>query len=102
MKKLVVIQFFTFWLYIQLSKSKMMSKDFTHLNADSIQVTEKDTIKFVLDRFSQVKKSKRIRDLVEFQAMNKYMLMSPSVSFLYNCFLDFFDASSLFLISCGL
>ena len=66
---------FYFLAYIQLSKSKMMSKDFTHLNADSIQVTEKDTIKFVLDRFSQVKKSKRIRDLVEFQAMNKYMLM---------------------------
>jgi hypothetical protein len=53
----------------------MVSRDFTHLNADQIQVTEKDTVKFVLDRFSQVKKAKRIRELVEFQAMNKYMLM---------------------------
>ena len=53
-----------------------MSGDFIHKNADKTQVTEKDTIKFVLDRFSQVKKSKRIKDLVEFQAMNKYMIMS--------------------------
>ncbi len=60
---------------MQLSRSEMVSKDSTHFNADQIQVTEKDTVKFVLDRFSYVKKSKRIRDLVEFQAMNKYMLM---------------------------
>ena len=53
-----------------------MSGNFIHKNADKTQITEKDTIKFVLDRFSQVKKSKRIRDLVEFQAMNKYMIMS--------------------------
>ena len=53
-----------------------MSGDFTHKNADKTQVTEKDIIKFVLDRFSQVKKLKRIKDLVEFQAMNKYMIMS--------------------------
>jgi uncharacterized protein YbgA (DUF1722 family) len=53
-----------------------VSEDFMHSNADQPQVTEKDTIEFVLDRFSQVKKSKRIRDLVEFQAMNKYMVMS--------------------------
>ena len=60
---------------MQLSESEVVSKDFTHLNADQVQVTEKDTVKFVLDRFSQVKKSKRIGELVEFQAMNKYMLM---------------------------
>ena len=71
----MVIRFLTFWLYMQLSESEMVSRDFTHLNADQVQVTEKDTVKFVLDRFSQVKKSKRIRELVEFQAMNKYMLM---------------------------
>jgi len=46
-----------------------------HVEPDGICVSEKDTIEFILDRFSQVKKSKRIRDLVEFQAMNKYMLM---------------------------
>jgi len=53
----------------------MVSKDSMHIEADEICVSEKDAIEFVLDRFSQVKKSKRIRELVEFQAMNKYMLM---------------------------
>ena len=53
-----------------------MSDDFIHRNAEKTQVTEKDIIKFILDRFSQVKKSKRISDLVEFQTMNKYMIMS--------------------------
>ena len=47
-----------------------------HIESDETSVSEKDTIKFVLDRFSQVKKSKKIRDLVDFQAMNKYMLMA--------------------------
>ena len=53
-----------------------MSKNFTHVDADQIKVSEKDAIKFVLDRFSVVKNSKKIRDLVDFQAMNKYMLMA--------------------------
>ena len=72
----MVIWFFTFWLYIQLFKTEIVTEDFIHIDADQIQVTEKDTVKFVLDRFSQVKKAKRIRELVEFQAMNKYMLMA--------------------------
>ena len=74
-KKLVLIWFFHFWLYKQSSKSEIVSEDFIHTNSDQQQITEKDTNKFVLDRFSQVKKSKRIGELVEFQAMNKYMLM---------------------------
>ena len=53
-----------------------MNKDFTDDIAEKTRVTEKDSIEFVLERFSQVKKSNRIRDLVEFQAMNKYMIMS--------------------------
>ena len=71
----MVIWFFTFWLYIQLFKTEIVTEDFIHIDADQIQVTEKDTIKFILEKFSQVKKSKQIRELVEFQAMNKYMLM---------------------------
>ena len=43
---------------------------------DEIPLSEKDTVEFIFDRFSQVKKSKRIRELVEFHAMNKYMLMA--------------------------
>ncbi|MDH3278823.1 MAG: YbgA family protein [Nitrosopumilus sp.] len=53
----------------------MVNKDFVHIEAGEICVSEKDAIKFVLDKFLQVKKSKRIRELAEFQAMNKYMLM---------------------------
>ena len=47
-----------------------------HAEAGEIRVSEKDIVKYVLDSFSKVKKSKQIRDLVEFQAMNKYMLMA--------------------------
>lgn len=39
-------------------------------------MTEEDTKKYVFERFIQVKRSKRIRDLVNFQAMNKYMIMA--------------------------
>ena len=60
---------------MQLFKTQIVTEDFIHIDVDQIQVTEKDTIEFVLDRFSQIKKSKQIRKLVEFQAMNKYMLM---------------------------
>lgn len=47
-----------------------------HIEDNEILVSEKDIIKYVLDSFSKVKKSKRIQDLVNFQAMNKYMLMA--------------------------
>ena len=72
----MVIWFFTFWLYIQLFKTEMVTEDFIRIDADNAPVTEENTIQFVLEKFSQVKKSKRIRELVEFQAMNKYMVMS--------------------------
>ncbi len=55
----------------------MVSENFMHNNAEKVvPLTEKDVIEFVTGRFSSVKKSKKIRDLVEFQAMNKYMLMA--------------------------
>ncbi len=47
-----------------------------YAKVDEPSLSEKDTIEFIFDRFSQVKKSKRIKDLVGFQAMNKYMLMA--------------------------
>jgi len=52
-----------------------VSQNFIHRNTDRPPITEEDTIQFILEKFSQVKKSKRIKELVEFQAMNKYMLM---------------------------
>jgi uncharacterized protein YbgA (DUF1722 family) len=54
----------------------MVSKDFMHAETGEVRISEKDIIKYILNSFSKVKKSKRIRDLVEFQAMNKYMLMA--------------------------
>lgn len=47
-----------------------------YVESDYVRVKEHDVIEFVTQRFSQLKKSKRINKLVEFQAMNKYMLMA--------------------------
>jgi uncharacterized protein YbgA (DUF1722 family) len=52
-----------------------MKKNSVRTDADRIRVTENDVIDFILSRFSQIKESRQIRELVEFQAMNKYMLM---------------------------
>ena len=41
-------------------------------------VSEKDVIEYVLERFEDVKKSNKIKNLVSFQAMNKYMIMAHS------------------------
>ena len=46
-----------------------------HGDTQESTLNEKDVVTFVTDRFSDVKKSKKIAELVEFQAMNKYMLM---------------------------
>jgi len=53
----------------------MVNNRFSHSNPEEVTVSEKDVINFVIGRFSNVKKSKKIGELVEFQAMNKYMLM---------------------------
>lgn len=39
-------------------------------------VSEKDVREYVFERFEDVKKSNKIKNLVSFQAMNKYMLMA--------------------------
>ena len=47
-----------------------------HIEADEIPVSPKKMLlSLYWIRFIKVKKSKRIGDLVEFQAMNKYILM---------------------------
>jgi len=43
-----------------------------------IQLTEKDVIEFILEKFQEVKKSKKFSDLVNFQTRNKFMLMAHS------------------------
>lgn len=55
-----------------------MNKNLIHTDLGNTKVSEKEAVEFVLNRFSQLKKSKTIRDLSNFQAMNKYMLMSHS------------------------
>ena len=39
-------------------------------------LTQKEIKEFVLDRFQQVKKSNKIKELVEFQARNKFLIMA--------------------------
>ena len=43
---------------------------------DKKTLSEKDVKEYVMDRFIDVKNSNRIKNLVSFQAMNKYMIMS--------------------------
>ena len=53
-----------------------MNGDFPNPYSEKAVVGEQDAVAFVIDRFNEVKKSKKIGSLVEFQAMNKYMLMA--------------------------
>ena len=52
-----------------------MKKSQEIVNEKIQKVSEKDIIGFVQTRFDEVKKSKKVKELVEFQAMNKYMIM---------------------------
>lgn len=40
------------------------------------KLSEKDIVEFIINRFNQVKQENKIKDLVSFQAMNKYMIMA--------------------------
>ena len=42
------------------------------------KISEKDVIKYVTERFQEIKKKGKIKDLILFQAMNKYMIMAHS------------------------
>ncbi len=53
-----------------------MTKNPDQPDSGKADVTEKDAIEFVLDRFSEVKELMQISELVEFQATNKYMIMA--------------------------
>jgi uncharacterized protein YbgA (DUF1722 family) len=44
------------------------------------QISEENVVDYIIERFEDVKKSNKIRDLVSFQSMNKYMLMAHSQS----------------------
>ena len=53
-----------------------MNKKVNHQNIEDYSISEKDVQQYVLERFTDVKNSKMIKNLVNFQAMNKYMMMS--------------------------
>ncbi len=53
-----------------------MSEKVENLGIKNTQISESDVKEFVLERFNDVKLTKKIKNLVNFQAMNKYMLMS--------------------------
>jgi len=45
-------------------------------NTSAQKLTEKDIKEYVMERFVEVKKSNKIKELVSFQAMNKHMIMA--------------------------
>ena len=55
-----------------------MSKKTEILHSSSKKVTEKDVKEYIFERFEDVKRNKKIRNLVSFHATNKYMIMSHS------------------------
>ena len=55
-----------------------MSKKQEAINTKTQKIPEENVIEYVLERFVDVKKSKKIKNLVSFQAMNKYMIMAHS------------------------
>ena len=42
------------------------------------ELTQKEINQFVIERFQNIKKNKKVKDLVEFQAMNKFLIMAHS------------------------
>ena len=56
----------------------MSEKQIVHPKLQTI--SEGNVVEYVLERFEDVKKNNKIKDLVSFQAMNKYMLMAHNQS----------------------
>ncbi|QUC63984.1 YbgA family protein [Nitrosopumilus sp. K4] len=52
-----------------------MSKNQDRQNRRNIMISEEDVKQYVFERFNDVKRTKKIKDLASFQAMNKYMIM---------------------------
>jgi len=47
-----------------------------NVNTPVQKLTEKDIKEYVIERFKELKKSNKTKDLVSFQAMNKHMIMA--------------------------
>ncbi len=53
-----------------------MSKNSEKISTKNDIISEEDIRQYVFERFNDVKRAKKIKDLVNFQAMNKYMIMA--------------------------
>jgi len=53
-----------------------IKKDETMMQNYHKVLTQKEIKEFVLDKFQNVKKSNKVKELVEFQAMNKFLIMA--------------------------
>jgi uncharacterized protein YbgA (DUF1722 family) len=56
----------------------------TNFHGLTSKISEKDIIEYVCQRFEDIKKSNKIKDLVAFQASNKYMVMAHDQTELKN------------------
>jgi len=61
-----------------------MSKKAKNANSDISKISENDVKEYVFKKFEDVKESNKIKNLVAFQAMNKYMIMSHNQEELKN------------------
>ena len=55
-----------------------MNKKMEILHPSPKRMTEEDVKNYIFERFEDIKRNKKIRSLVSFQATNKYMIMSHS------------------------
>lgn len=61
-----------------------MNKKQENTNTTIQKLTENDIKDYVFERFTEVKKSNKIKDLISFQAMNKHMIMAHNQNELKN------------------
>ncbi|MSV26715.1 MAG: DUF1722 domain-containing protein, partial [Nitrosarchaeum sp.] len=53
-----------------------MKEDNTRFDDRNYKISENNVIEYVLQRFQDVKHSNKIKNLVKFQAANKYLIMA--------------------------
>lgn len=58
------------------SQSSKVNKKQNYQDTTSNYLSEENVKQYVLERFAEIKKEKKIKSLVCFQAMNKYMIMA--------------------------
>jgi uncharacterized protein YbgA (DUF1722 family) len=63
------------FLCYKIGISKVKEKQ-DYLGIEKPRISEENVIQFVFERFNNVKQTNKIKNLVDFQAANKYMLMS--------------------------